>query len=291
MAVRKIERRSILDKYFALHEQSVNKSDKYFQQFILRLREPDVRQHIDALRKSKRLNPETVNKAIEQFRSIVRANDRLYRQAKKLLSDSGTKPIRTSPEFCKMLNKVGYTKRNKKAEELFIKLQKYVDSKITISDIRNIIKTFKLPYSWEYPLCYYLITDNLIDPFVRCWAYSDNEKVILEISAEATDDDLKDAFKRVEALQKFLPGYELKNIRIRKKLDEKLAITKDYKKYVASTKKSIVKNYDEKAENIGKAEDRLKLVDKYNQKAISAKKQKREEGRQRQIYKRYKKYA
>lgn len=282
------DRKSVFDKYF-VWEQLIDKDDKYYQQFKLRLERTDIKQYIDRIRKDRRLNPNIVNRRIKLFLGMIKKNDKVLLKAKKVLNDRGIKYIKSAPECRKILDFVGYTRKNTSANEYLEKLQRYTDSKIALEDIKLIIKTFKLPYSWEYPLRYYVLTKKILNPLIRCRVFSDDEKVIIEVSPEATKTDLNRIFKRVCASQAHLPGFEIKkDVRKRKDFDTKLRIKNDGEKY-RKLKKPNKWEYDDtakKKEPVNPKRDAL--VYKYNPKINYEKDYKKEWAKQRQIYHRYK---
>lgn len=129
-------------------------------------------------------------------------------------------------EYLKIEDKIGYKKIRNGINKLVEDLVRYMNSKFPIVKVKNILNILNKPFSWQYPLEAYFFTGKIITPSVKCEKRIDKKKnkVILELSPEATIDDIKQAWLNIEKLQSYLRGYELKNKRYKKKFDEKIKI-------------------------------------------------------------------
>lgn len=172
-------------------------------------------------------------------------------------------------------------------------LESFVNTKISISDVRLILNLNCKPYTWENSLGWYIISGEIKPNSIRCSIKLDEQRniVILELSPEASIRDVKSEWETIDEFQKQLSGWEIKNKHAvdDKKRNEQLRIARDYKKY-KGIKRKYIKVHDDPTPVSNKTMKKMELVEKYNLKAVNSRAaQKKEEARQRQVFYRYKK--
>jgi hypothetical protein len=158
------------------------------------------------------------------------------------------------------------SKSRKQATEMFSKLRLEVDSKLTKEVLSHMLDLFDRPLSWETTLCYYILTNRIITPAVKCFVYPSVDRVVVEVSADANVDDYKLAYSQVEKFQQFLPGYALKTIRMKPNLEHTLKIVHASKKYtnpydvIDAVYDTSLKDEKKRRVNIRKTKERYKRL-------------------------------
>ncbi|MFC1621704.1 hypothetical protein ACFL2G_05335, partial [Candidatus Omnitrophota bacterium] len=262
--------------------------DKYYQQFMLCLKTREAREYVKSLRQDKKLRMNFIRESFAGYRKFLKLQRESYKKMIEYLKKKGIGSRYEQPsEWQKAERKFGHTKVAKKLNDLQNKLQKYVDGRIKMSDVKRMMKIFGMPFSWEYALRYYILTDKFLSPSVRAWVSLHKDYVMVAVSAEATNKDLMKAFKKVEHYQCFLHGYEIKDKRTKKKLHEHMNIAKDYELYRDSNLPSVeVKDFPTGEVQLvnKKKEMRDQLICKYKPESQSVKADEKEAKRHRKIY-------
>jgi hypothetical protein len=283
--------KGIINKTFLLDIKT--EEDKDYQEFKIFVNNPEVKKYIKITRVKFSIKPTTINKKLKEYLNIIKEAAKKSEKVEEYIKKNNPSHQDSENDFSlEAEKKLVYAKIIKKRDKLWSKIESCVNSKISIDDIVPILAMFDKPTSWEQPLSCYILTNKIKPHLFKKFKVEDkNENILLTISADATARDLKKAFKYIKNIQPYLRGYSQKKKRKKKDVDEQINIAKDYKNYTKMKNKPY-KEKDPATEEIisvnPKKEKKLNLVDKYNKNAIDKKSQKKEEGRQRQIYHRYK---
>jgi len=226
---KEIKRESLIDPTFIF--ECDEPQDKHYQEFKLFLSQRSVKRYILSLRETSKIDITKINKRLQKTAKILKDKQRAGNKVVKYEKEKGLTFEKNHSECLKIERKFGYSSLAQKSLDYWAKLENDVNSKITIDDIRRILRLFNKPFSWEYPLSCYILTGKIITPSVRCHIHREKDRIILEISAEAGRRDVDKAFKQIKKLQPFLQGSEIKSKKKKPKFEEKQKILKAIKKH------------------------------------------------------------
>lgn len=281
---------------FILPESKLNnkEKDKIYQEFTLFVNQSKVKKEIQEVRKFYKIKPTEINKRINKYKALCKKRGNIARKLKIYIKKH---KIPFEDAYMTIGRKMGMEKIKQKMRSYWSDLNKYIGSKIKIANIEDILRGFKKPIDWDIYLSCYVLTNKILYPLPRKHIHLINGKKYLEISPTITARQYREQYKKIAKEQLDLPGYDIKKKRKKPKLEEHLSIAKGCARYKKEIPKPRVE-YDYTtgkdeliSERLVKERKRYELVERFNSKAVnSIKKQKREDSRLRQVYKRYKEY-
>lgn len=179
-----------------------NPEDKYDQAFRAFLNNPDVRKYIDDLRNRSGIRPKEIKQNVEEYQEIQEQKNKAFSNFRKIAREKGISE--NSAEYLELERKSGFPELAREGSKHIDELRQFIDSKITIKDIRYLLKLFNKPSSWEEPLSAYILTGAIQAPSIKYRIHSKTDRILLEISPEVTSDDLRDIFRQIRARQIYL---------------------------------------------------------------------------------------
>lgn len=271
--------------------------DKIYQEFTLFVNQSDVKKEIQEVRKFYKIKPTEINRRINKYRALCKKKGDIARKLNIYIEDDKITFENRPDVYMTIGRKMGMEKINQKMRSYWNDFKKYIGSKIKIVSIEDILRGFKKPIDWDIYLSCYVLTNKILYPLPRKHIHLINGKKYLEISPTITARQYREQYKEIAKEQLDLPGYDIKKKRKKPKLEEHLSIAKGCARYKKEIPKPRVE-YDYAtgkdeliSKRLVKERKRYELVERFNSKAVnSIKKQKREDSRLRQVYKRYKEY-
>ena len=86
----------------------------------------------------------------------------------------------------------------------------------------------------------FILTNTIRTPQERFYISLERDRIILELSPEATARDIREAFKGIKVLQKNIIGYDIKEKGKKLEIETKIEIAKGYKKIINTKRKATI---------------------------------------------------
>jgi hypothetical protein len=203
-----------------------------YQKFTLFINQPKVKKYIQDLRLRCGIKPEIINRKINEFKDFCRKEGKIGKRVNNYIKKKNI-PFENRPyAYMTIGRKMGWQKIKEKRRSNWDGLNRYINSKIIIDDIKNVLTLFRKPISWDISLSCYVLTNEIKTLLLRqdiMW--QNNESIWAEVTPTTTFRELKEKWKEIHRLQPFLQGYGVKKERKKPKFEQIIKVLKAEEKY------------------------------------------------------------